>query len=82
MWREQILEALSDWPECDPTDMSFVLHLLSFPWTVLFAVLSPPPIMIGGWACFVSALVHIGVLTLSSLTSRSSSDAAQVSTTL
>lgn len=64
LWRQQIREALYDWPQSDPADLSFIMHLLSFPWKFLFAVLAPPPSMAGGWACFVCALAHIGSLTL------------------
>jgi len=36
--------------------------VLSFPWKITFALV-PPPSVCGGWLCFTTALVFIGLLT-------------------
>ena len=40
----------------------FIVHFLSLPWKITFALI-PPTIYCGGWLCFVVALVAIGVVT-------------------
>lgn len=40
-----------------------IMHFLSIGWKVLFAVLVPPPQLLGGYACLVLALVCIGFVT-------------------
>ena len=66
-WWEQILEAvfvngsLEEQREAHWTD--WVSHVLCLPWTLMYALLTPPPVYVGGWLCFGFALVHIGVLT-------------------
>ncbi|EFO22978.2 hypothetical protein LOAG_05506 [Loa loa] len=44
------------------TLMDCVLHILSFPWKVM-AALIPPATILGGWLAFFSALVLIGFIT-------------------
>ena len=38
------------------------MHLICIGWKLFFAFI-PPPHMLGGWACFFSALVFIGIVT-------------------
>jgi len=40
----------------------WVLHIISMPWKLLFALI-PPPDYLGGWLCFCIALVFIGGVT-------------------
>jgi len=40
----------------------WILHLVSFPWKIIFAAI-PPPDFLGGWLCFVFALSAIGFVT-------------------
>lgn len=67
VWGEQILEALfvngsrEEQSEASWTD--WVMHFMFFPWKMLYALLTPPPTFLGGWFCFVVALMHIGCLT-------------------
>jgi len=37
-------------------------HLVTIGWKLFFAIV-PPPHLLGGWACFVGALVVIGIVT-------------------
>ena len=46
--------------DIDPVDG--LLHLICIGWKLVFAIV-PPPQYLGGWACFVMALVMIGVVT-------------------
>jgi solute carrier family 8 (sodium/calcium exchanger) len=46
--------------DIDPVDA--FLHLVCIGWKIIFAIV-PPPQYLGGWACFVMALVMIGVVT-------------------
>jgi len=46
--------------DIDPVDG--FLHLVCIGWKIIFAIV-PPPQYLGGWACFVMALVMIGVVT-------------------
>ena len=58
-WGDQFAEAI----KYEGEDMlSFILFILSLPWTVIFALV-PPPRIFGGWLCFITALVFIGLLT-------------------
>jgi solute carrier family 8 (sodium/calcium exchanger) len=65
-WADQFTEAIyvngskedqaaSSWSDC-------VLHLLNFPWKIIFAFV-PPTDFGGGWVCFICALSAIGVVT-------------------
>merc|ERR1719387_536380 len=40
----------------------WILHIISMPWKLLFAFI-PPPDYMGGWVCFVVALIFIGGVT-------------------
>jgi len=64
-WYEQIMEAVSvsDDTDEEPSMFARATHLAALPWKILYALLIPPPAYLGGWVCFVMALVHIGVLT-------------------
>jgi len=55
-WMENIRESLKP-PE--PGKKALVLHILTVPWKLMFALV-PPPAMGGGWPCFSLALVGIG----------------------
>jgi solute carrier family 8 (sodium/calcium exchanger) len=46
--------------DIDPVDGFF--HLVCIGWKIIFAIV-PPPQYLGGWACFVMALVMIGIVT-------------------
>jgi len=45
-----------------PTAGDYFLHILSFPWKLIFAT-CPPTDYANGWVCFVVALVYIGFVT-------------------
>ncbi|KAJ8605365.1 hypothetical protein CTAYLR_002366 [Chrysophaeum taylorii] len=45
-----------------PGAFQYVMHALTLPWKLLFAFV-PPTCYCGGWACFVVALVMIGIVT-------------------
>eukprot|EP00929_Paragymnodinium_shiwhaense_P052132 TRINITY_DN2612_c0_g2_i3.p1 TRINITY_DN2612_c0_g2~~TRINITY_DN2612_c0_g2_i3.p1 ORF type:complete len:813 (+),score=192.01 TRINITY_DN2612_c0_g2_i3:180-2618(+) len=66
-WKDQIFEAIfvngsyEDQQDAHWTD--WVSHFISFPWNFYYALLTPPPVYIGGWICFCGALMHIGCLT-------------------
>lgn len=47
----------------DVTLYEALVHFTCIGWKVVFAII-PPPKMCGGWACFVVALVMIGVVTI------------------
>ena len=59
-WQGQFSEAV-DVPE-DGSSLSLVLFALAIPWKLVGASV-PPPGYFGGWACFLVALVFIGLLT-------------------
>lgn len=67
-WSNQFREALlingGDNGEDDNTagSFAFIMHALTFPWKLLFAFV-PPTCYCGGWACFILALIMIGVVT-------------------
>jgi len=66
-WYDQIQEAryVNGSPE-DQEEAKFadwVMHITFFPWRMLYALLTPPPIYLGGWVCFTVSLIHIGCLT-------------------
>ena len=44
------------------TMIDYIMHVLTFPWKVMFAFV-PPPHVLGGWLCFFCSLFVIGVLT-------------------
>uniref|UniRef100_T1JBM0 Calx-beta domain-containing protein n=1 Tax=Strigamia maritima TaxID=126957 RepID=T1JBM0_STRMM len=63
-WAQQFKSAMvpngGDLENATWTD--YVLHLLTFGWKVLFALV-PPPSLLGGWLCFAFSLGMIGLLT-------------------
>ena len=58
-WRDQIIDSLS--PSGDGIS-NYVLHVLSFQWKVLFALI-PPRHKYSGWLTFVTSLILIGLIT-------------------
>ena len=45
-----------------PTTTDYILHVVSLPWKLWFAT-TPPTEYGGGWACFLVALLYIGIVT-------------------
>ena len=72
-WKEQFRDALTvsgsgdDEEEIDepaaPSYGDYMMHYLTVIWKVLFAFVPPTDIW-GGWACFVTSIVMIGLLTM------------------
>merc|ERR1719424_2428166 len=64
-WVDQFKAAFQ--PECEDeesaTAVDWTLHIVSFPWKVLFAF-TPPASYCGGWLAFYIALVFIGATTV------------------
>jgi len=68
-WAEQFSEALfqvgddeeedEDWT---PGTMDYVMHVITVPWKLFFALV-PPTDYLGGTVCFVVALAFIGIVT-------------------
>jgi len=63
-WGEQFDEAMNIQGEEgeDPSTMDYVMHVLTFGWKVVFAIV-PPTCYKDGWVTFFVALGFIGVLT-------------------
>lgn len=67
-WADQFSSALKvnggeDDEDADPpTTMDYVMHFITVPWKLFFAVI-PPPDMWGGWLCFFVALAFTGLVT-------------------
>eukprot|EP00928_Gymnodinium_smaydae_P039547 TRINITY_DN26994_c0_g2_i1.p1 TRINITY_DN26994_c0_g2~~TRINITY_DN26994_c0_g2_i1.p1 ORF type:complete len:827 (+),score=195.25 TRINITY_DN26994_c0_g2_i1:138-2618(+) len=64
-WKEQFGDALSPQDpdsEDPPSAVDWVLHVLTLPWKLLFALI-PPTTFFGGWLCFVVAIIFIGLVT-------------------
>jgi hypothetical protein len=65
-WKDQFKEAVfvggSYEEQQNATIPDYILHFFGLPWKVLFALV-PPTDFYGGWLCFFSALVMIGVCT-------------------
>uniref|UniRef100_A0A1I7XKH1 Calx-beta domain-containing protein n=1 Tax=Heterorhabditis bacteriophora TaxID=37862 RepID=A0A1I7XKH1_HETBA len=63
-WLEQIRSAVSvnagDTNNASLSDC--IIHGIAFPWKFVFAFV-PPPSLLGGWPCFIVALISIGVIT-------------------
>mmetsp|Transcript_41930 Transcript_41930/g.115634 ORF Transcript_41930/g.115634 Transcript_41930/m.115634 type:complete len:799 (+) Transcript_41930:59-2455(+) len=68
VWKEQIIDALfvngSREEQAEANWIDWAMHFFFFPWKIYYAVLTPPPVYIGGWVCFVLALFHIACLTM------------------
>jgi len=66
-WHDQIVEALyvngSTEAQEQASTGEWAGHIIFFPWKMSYAILTPPPIYLGGWVCFVASLLHIGCLT-------------------
>jgi len=66
-WYEQVAEAhycngsLEEQEEAKFLD--WVMHVIFYPWKMIYAIGCPPPPYLGGWVCFVIGLIHIGALT-------------------
>jgi len=45
-----------------PSTLDWILHIITLPWKLLFALV-PPPDYCGGWSCFVVSLLFIAALT-------------------
>eukprot|EP01006_Ploeotia_vitrea_P020309 TRINITY_DN52579_c0_g1_i1.p1 TRINITY_DN52579_c0_g1~~TRINITY_DN52579_c0_g1_i1.p1 ORF type:complete len:963 (-),score=43.43 TRINITY_DN52579_c0_g1_i1:572-3460(-) len=63
-WAQQFKDALRPVGDDNkpPKRRDYLLHGLSLPWKLLFA-LTPPTVIWGGWATFFVALIFIGALT-------------------
>jgi Ca2+/Na+ antiporter len=55
-WQDQIKNAI------DQENVNPLLHIISFYWKIVFALV-PPPHLFGGWLCFFISLFIIGWLT-------------------
>eukprot|EP00913_Durusdinium_trenchii_P000695 g647.t2 len=44
--------------------LDWLNHLIWLPWTLIFALFTPPPAYLGGWVCFFISLMHIAWLTI------------------
>mmetsp|Transcript_99297 Transcript_99297/g.263903 ORF Transcript_99297/g.263903 Transcript_99297/m.263903 type:complete len:760 (-) Transcript_99297:220-2499(-) len=69
IWREAIMEAIfvqasSEEEDAQPSIGDKIRHWIWFPWQIIFAVLTPPPTLMGGWICFWFSLMHIGWITV------------------
>jgi len=66
-WIDQFMEALYCGGSAEEQKSSgwfeFVLHVLSLPWKLIFALV-PPTEYCGGWLCFFIALAMIGCVTI------------------
>eukprot|EP00434_Breviolum_minutum_P007671 symbB.v1.2.006764.t1/scaffold369.1/size218568/2 len=66
-WIDQFIEALYCGGSAEEQRSSgwfeFVLHVLSLPWKLIFALV-PPTEYCGGWLCFFIALAMIGCVTI------------------
>uniref|UniRef100_F1KUK7 Sodium/calcium exchanger 3 n=1 Tax=Ascaris suum TaxID=6253 RepID=F1KUK7_ASCSU len=63
-WFDQIVSAISvnAGDTANATFFDCIMHAISFPWKFLFAFV-PPPHIFGGWLCFFTALILIGIVT-------------------
>jgi hypothetical protein len=52
-----------DGQPCKPTAIDYIMHFIGFPFKFCFAVTIPPTAYMGGWPCFMFALLLIGFLT-------------------
>lgn len=68
-WVDQFRDAIALFPGDDedesppkPTILDYTMHIVAVPWKLLFAFV-PPTDYCGGWVCFGSSLIAIGVTT-------------------
>jgi len=64
-WRDQFVDAIhvgSAEDGGEPTKFDWVMHVLTIPWKLLFALV-PPTDYCGGWVCFVCSLLMIALVT-------------------
>jgi len=65
-YAEQVLAAFfcngSPEDQHEATAVDWFFHWLTFIWKLIFAIV-PPPIFLGGWACFFVSLMMIGLVT-------------------
>jgi hypothetical protein len=65
-FKDQVLSALycnGSYEEQKEAELSdWIFHFIALPWKLIF-MLVPPPAYCGGWVCFTTCLVLIGVLT-------------------
>jgi solute carrier family 8 (sodium/calcium exchanger) len=65
-WKEQFVSAVYVGGDSDAqkeaTKLDWVMHLISLPWKLFFALV-PPTDFAGGWVCFFTALIFIGFVT-------------------
>jgi len=65
-WKDQFSAAISvnggEETEDPPSVQDYIMHVITVPWKVLFAII-PPVYYCGGWLCFVCALMMIGAVT-------------------
>lgn len=45
-----------------PSCIDYIMHFLTIFWKIMFAFVPPTDIW-GGWACFVSSIIIIGIIT-------------------
>ncbi|CAK9057164.1 unnamed protein product, partial [Durusdinium trenchii] len=68
LWKAQILEVIFVGGSKEEQDQAGALdwlnHLIWLPWTLIFALFTPPPAYLGGWVCFFISLMHIAWLTI------------------
>lgn len=69
MYKEQVLQAIvvqasGEGEDATPSCGDKLLHWIWFPWQIIFAAFTPPPVLLGGWICFWLSLVHIGWITV------------------
>jgi solute carrier family 8 (sodium/calcium exchanger) len=65
-YKEQFIDALyvggSPEAQAEASRLDWIMHVLGFPWKLLFATV-PPPDFADGWLCFIFALIYIGLIT-------------------
>lgn len=66
-WYDQVIEKYycngSAEAQEEAKFLDWVMHILFFPWSMIYSVATPPPPFLGGWVCFCVSLGHIGCLT-------------------
>lgn len=66
LWRAQVIEAIyccgSAKEQAEAGLADWIFHVIALFWKLIF-IFVPPPSLLGGWACFFSALFMIGIVT-------------------